>query len=239
MRTSIFLLLAVLLAILLPVGSPADVQVWDVWVYGWVRVNGYTYNEYGVPIPYQYDIYNNPHDVSANPIECSEDYYNQHLPDRFRFTFDGARLSLNGSMISTVGGSSQMESDLLLSGSWAVCGSVADGVLTPDPYATFASGQVHWAAGTPIGYTASLLLGYSFQGDGAPMYQQHPTYSHPLQQGTTIMVRTYSPRMGYDYPDSYSSKSHVFTATHVPEPASALVLFCCLGMYGARRKMRR
>ncbi len=226
MRALCIVMIVVCLAGLVPAKCQAEVQVWDAWVYHWVRI--WLYNEWGYPAGFA-DVYNTPCDVVANPVECSESDYYAYWPDRFRFTFDGRNLSVNRTSIWTVGGSSCTASSLLLSGSWAVFGTVTDSILTPDPYATLVGGAVQWAANTPIGYTANLLLGYSFEGDGAPMYQRQPSYNYPPQQGTTLMIRTYSPRMGYDYPDSYAFRNHIFTATYIPEPSAILALLCGVG----------
>lgn len=236
MKTLYTFLAALLLTACVSAECAAELQSWDAWVYSWVRV--YRYNEWGYPISY-YDIYNSPADAGGNPVECSESDYYTYYPDRFRFTFDGTSLTVNRFGISTVGGSSSTASELILSGRWAVFGWVDDNILTPDPYASLVDGRVHWAPNTPVGYTANLLLGYRFEGDGAPMYQQHPSYIYPLQQGTTLMIRTFSPRMGYDYPDRYSFKSHVFTATYVPEPEALAGVMSGITLLAARRRVIR
>jgi len=227
--------------------SSASVQTWDAWVYEWARVSAYTVTigEFG-PVYnwYTYDIYNPNPDTGGNPVECTEEYYYAHFPDRFRFTFDGNSLQLKGTHIQSVGGSSSTACDLLLSGSWAVCGTVAGGILTPDPYATFIGdgngGSIQWAANTPFRHTANLLVGYSFAGDGAATY--YPNFWSPPPppwdsvQGT-LMIRRYSPYMGYGYPDSYTGKTHSFSVTYVPEPGGLLTLG--VGGLGARLGLRR
>lgn len=213
----------------------AAVQVWDAWVYAHARIYETAWID-GFPTYSWYDIYNDPYDVYANPIECSAEEYYGYFPDRMRFTFDGHNLSILNSCIETVGNSSKRVSYLLLSGSWAVCGTVIDDTLIPDPHATLVGDHIKWGPNTPVGYTANLLLGYSFQGDGAGAYQPNPPgYGIPPVEGT-LVVRTYSPLMPGDYPDSYSVLTHVFTATYVPEPSSVVVVVLGLVSFAARRK---
>lgn len=109
-----------------------------------------------------------------------------YMPDysiSIEFTLsDDDVLTLNRTSICTPWSGSSSECYILhISGNWAVCGSVdgETGDLIPDPYATFeygdtgteVRGKVTWAPDTPPGYTCPLLLGHTFNGDGAASYQ--------------------------------------------------------------------
>jgi hypothetical protein len=157
------------------------------------------------------------------------------------FDFSNNVLSLNTFSIGTAGGSSNESWTLLFSGVWAAMGTVdTANDLTPDPYATFiydgTGGHVHWAADTPEGYTAQLLLGYSFNGDGAPTYSSYYYGDYVPIAGTLVLRdRVFSaPDL-----DQFANTSHTFYAT-VPEPSSLLALVCGLvGMGGLVRRRQK
>jgi len=147
------------------------------------------------------------------------------------FSFENNVLSLNTSSISTQGGSSVQRWVLLFSGNWAVCGSVdEDGNLVKDPYADFivdnSGGYINWSPETPFGYTTTLLLGASFIGDGAKTYYDY-TFGEPSGRETTgtLVLWEYFTRRPLEA-DTYTKKSHTFTAVYepVPEPSSILTL---------------
>lgn len=150
------------------------------------------------------------------------------------FTLNNGVLSLNTNTIATQGGSSANTWTLLFSGNWAACGTIDDsGGYVPDPYATFhASGQgghIEWAGSTPSGYTAPLMLGASFAGDGAATYTA--SWGSPIYDvSSTLVVNRHPTYWGPEY-SLYESASHTVYATYaqtagsmVPEPASLLAL---------------
>lgn len=159
------------LLLILTAGA-AHTESWAVFTYDWVRVYfaaDYSYRDYSLG---GYG--------GANPIE----YMTYESPDgfvlpstwgRMVFTLQGDALFLSGGYLKTAGFSSAEVFEVLLSGDWAVCGSVTDSLWTPDPYAQFIAtgfgyGHISWAPGTPLGYTTQLLLGYDFQGNDAATY---------------------------------------------------------------------
>lgn len=163
-----------------------------------------------------WDYYNDPFGASHNPIEEGT--------SRFVASFADGRLSFSDTYAKTVGGSSASHWTLLFAGNWGVFGSVNEhGVLLPDPYATFviegpAAGYVVWAPETPFGYTASLLLGHRFVGDGAVTY--YSNIDRPEVTGTLVLELG---RQWYTY-RAYTEREHVFEATYVPEPAGVLAM---------------
>ena len=169
-------------------------------------------------------------------------------PRAIIFTLANDTLSLNTTGISTGGGGSSTRVwELLFSGNWAAFGTIdSSGSLVPDLYATFLydghGGRVQWARNTPFGYTAPLMLGSSFIGDGAATYYDY-SYSEPTgrsTRGTLVLWSSLARRPLED--DTYTARSHTFyVVSNIPEPSSVLALFCglvCLAGAALRRKMR-
>jgi hypothetical protein len=168
-------------------------------------------------------------------------------PRSIAFTFENDILSLDNTAVSVGDGGSSTESwTLLLSGNWAVLGTIDSGNLIADPYATFNyqgnGGYITWALNTPVGYNASLLLGASFSGDLAPTYHDYQLYEPTGSSTTGTMALWHSLDRRPQENDYYIGLSHTFTATHVPEPSSILALLIGLnGFIGIiiKRKMHR
>jgi len=167
-------------------------------------------------------------------------------PREIVFTLDGSLLSLNTTAISTGGGGSSTRVwDLLFSGRWGVTGTIdSSGNLTPDRYAAFVctdqGGWIKWASDTPFGYTAPFMLGSSFVGDGAATYYDYE-YSERTGRSTTstLAIWSYLPRRPLE-DDTYTSVSHTFYVTNVPEPAGFLAVSCALiGLAGIAWRRRR
>lgn len=181
--------------------------------------------------------------VGTNP-------YGGHTYRSIVFIFDGTYLTLNTNYIETYDMvATILETTLIASGNWAVCGSVRNGEWTPDPYATFViegnGGHIEWAFNTPAGYITDLLLGASFIGNGAARYDwTMPAYGYPVWQSgsvTATLIRDYR-HDGFWPSECYAivqPVSHTFVATYpVPEPSSILALICGLGSIAYwRRKL--
>lgn len=208
--------------------GPARVSAesWDAFVYPWVRLwapippGGYT------------DVHNSGpnYGISGNPIEGYNGVYPQ---DRFTFNFDGRYLSVLGGSLTTVGGSSSITVGLLLSGNWAVCGSVADNIWTPDPYASLVDYNVMWASNTPYGYSTSLLIGYNFAGNDAATYDDYLGFSHHPVTGTAVL--SYYPTSSggsNNWRHYYTLSTHSFALTYNPVPEPASILGLLTGLVG-------
>lgn len=162
------------------------------------------------------------------------------------FSFDNTHLTLNTSYLRTwvanTLNTTTYSLTLIPSGNWAVCGSVSNGVLTPDPYATFVpsgnGGYVHWVPGAPSGYQAHLLLGAAFAGNAAATYDWTLShYNDVLQSGsvTATLIRDYRTDGFWAYQCSadVAPISHDFVVNSpVPEPSSILALLCGIGGLG-------
>jgi hypothetical protein len=168
------------------------------------------------------------------------------------FTFENDTLSLNTEAISTEGGSSCEVWQLKFSGNWAACGTIdGAGNLLSDPYATFVyearGGHIQWAPNTPSGYTAPLMLGFSFSGDGAATYEDYGVFNYetgqyePTGRTTTgTLVQRHYLALRSDEMDIYDPLTHTFQATPVPEPPSILALMCgFVGLVGYMGRSKR
>lgn len=168
-------------------------------------------------------------------------------PADITFTFKNNHLTLNNSAVHTPAGSSYQGWFVHLMGQWAVMGTIdQSGDLLPDPYATFDNQgwRIQWSPNTPTGYVAPLLLGYSFNGDGADNYEGYwldeGTYErHPNGQsatGTLVLKEyTYYPR---EY--AYTKLSNTFYTTNpVPEPSSLAALGLAISSAATTLIMRR
>ncbi len=162
-------------------------------------------------------------------------------PSQFICTFENNTVWFNATQSATEGYSSRSNWELKISGTWGVCGQVVNNVLVPDPYASFVidgptSGHVAWQPDTPAGYTAPLLLGWFFEGCGAPTYT-------PMQYGNTlptvtanIALETYAHLAPANLYDLYRAKSHTFQAVMpVPEPSAIIALLIGLGALVGRK----
>ncbi|MEN6372374.1 MAG: PEP-CTERM sorting domain-containing protein [Armatimonadota bacterium] len=163
----------------------------------------------------------------------------KYCPRDLTFTFSDGRLSLNSRATSTGGGGSSTHAwQLLFSGSWAATGTIDNsGSLVRDPYATFNydgyGGHIDWASDTPSGYTAQLLIGYRFNGDGAATYQNYEgeqPVGEPVM-GTLVLWDYLALRPLED--DLYTLQNHAFTVTAIPEPSSLPALGIVLSGLGA------
>lgn len=170
-------------------------------------------------------------------------------PSEIAFTLHNGMLSLNSDTIATVGGSSSTTWKLLFSGNWAVSGTVDEsGSYAPDPYAKFvASGQgghIEWAENTPIGYSAPLIVGASFAGDGASSYTSQ--WGRPISDVTaTLALNSHPTFWGPEY-NLYDSVGHTFYAAYaqgaapVPEPTGMLTLLTgAVSLAGFAHRTRR
>jgi hypothetical protein len=167
------------------------------------------------------------------------------------FTLDKNILSLNTPGLTERAGSSAENYELLFSGTWAACGTV-DGSrnFVPDPYAKFVmdgyGGSVVWADGTPKGYSAPLMLGCSFKGDGAAEYQNALGYEPADKVKGTLVVWDSLP-MFPGAREVYNPVDHTFKVVHsvpAPEPSGiAAVLVTAVtalaGGLGRIKRMRR
>ncbi|MBI2844407.1 MAG: hypothetical protein HYX78_13500 [Armatimonadetes bacterium] len=174
-------------------------------------------------------------------------------PRNIVFTFENNVLSLNTEAVSVgSGGSSTQVWQLLNSGSWAAIGSVdGSGDLVADPYASFVTngfgGYVEWSPDTPTGYTAPLLLGHSFNGNGAATYQSY-SFGEPVGEPVsgTLTLWSYLPRRELE-DDTYTPVGHTFYASNVagsvpavPEPLGIVALISGLvGLAGIAFRSRR
>ena len=185
------------------------------------------------------------------PEEADPDWGGEGVPapSDITFTFENNCLSFNNEFMGTSGGSSHQDWHLLTVGSWAVAGTIGEAeTLMADPYATFVygwhGGHIQWAANTPSGYVAPLLLGYSFDGDGAVSYEGYWTdeityerFPNGMSATGTLVIQEYT-RSTQEY--AYTNLSHTFYASYVPEPSSFIALACGLaGLGGLIRRSRR
>ena len=150
------------------------------------------------------------------------------------FDFDGQNLMLGSKSYSWNGYTEKITSTLLLSGTWAACGTIQGNMMTPDPYAQFVAtpdgtGSVSWLPGTPQGYTAPLIIGARFDGSGAASYE--PSYDRFT---ASAVVWTRVNMSGISNRDSYFSADHTFYATcnSVPELSSLFALSAGIGSIG-------
>lgn len=150
-------------------------------------------------------------------------------PHYMAFTLTDDCLSLNyDGTISTVGGSSGASWRVRIGGNYAVCGSIVDGKLIADPYASFSSGRIVWAPETPNGYRSHLLLGYSFEGDNAPCYEDkyfgrepYPWEEESWYTYGTIVIENVT--LGGYVRDYAKVNPHSFDIEYnVPEPSTLL-----------------
>lgn len=163
------------------------------------------------------------------------------VPDSIYFDFNGENLVLASPSYSWAYATIVDTYSLLFSGTWAVMGTVENDVLTPDPYASFVqtsvgSGTVVWAPGTPQGYTAPLLLGARFHGDGGATYPETGgSYT------ATLVLWEHKVECGQYQFDYLSRWTHAFDAVNntVPEPSGLLALVCGLGSLGLPWRRRR
>jgi hypothetical protein len=190
------------------------------------------------------------------------------LPSTITLQLSGSNLLLNNTLIWQPGGSSAWNRRIRLSGVWGACGTVdANGSLVADPYATFVIlanetpppslpdwndplpawvdtwyclGYVQWAPDTPEGYTAPLVLGADFAGNGASAYHYEDDWVTSDAVGTSALQDTYGYGHGCYGVVQYYALSHTFSATHAPEPSSMLALLAGVGGLAAvRRRTRR
>ena len=158
-------------------------------------------------------------------------------PRDITFTLDSDILSLNTQAIGTDSGSSSVAWKLMFSGDWAVFGSVdPSGALTRDPYASFnydgLGGSISWATNTPDGYTAPLLFGYDFTGNGATTYSEYAGGEPSGVETTgTLVLKEYLPMRSHEQ-DIYTAQSHdlnsgnIVYVSNVPEPPALVAMLC-------------
>lgn len=177
------------------------------------------------------------HPGSADIWTIDTVYTDRWLPDDISFVFDGSQLFLNNTYIYQPGGSSANSITLHLSGAWAVCGSILEGIFIPDPYATFivdrtdvppyeirmdeygvyqpyedvwtVVGHVSWRPDTPPGYVTQVLLGKVFSGSGAETYFE--TIGGWPTTGTIVCEHWWH-YTGYSNVSFYTAYNHAFSA---------------------------
>lgn len=156
------------------------------------------------------------------------------------FSFNDNRLTLNTTSLRTTVynlNPTVYTCTVITSGEWAVCGTVANGALVRDPYATFVpqttGGYVRWATDTPKGYQTQLLLGSAFEGDAATTYNwslyDPGTGYRESGSVTAPLIADYRTEgfWAWQMSADVAPISHVFTAyAPLPEPSSLLVLLC-------------
>ncbi len=150
------------------------------------------------------------------------------------FAFDNRNLSINAYQHRfEIYGQGQWRGyqlwEVFFTGVWATTGTLSDdGVMTPDPYATFVIesdgvGHVQWAPGTPVGYRAPVVVGG---------YRLRPDGGHWI---SLTMRRTwYDIEFGYDITNE--DRQHTFYADYVPEPGSIVALLAGLAGLAWRRR---
>lgn len=168
-------------------------------------------------------------------------YPSPDQPDRvIAYTLTGSDLSLNQTTIYSPGYSSATAWELKFSGKWGACGKVENGEFLPDPFAVFVpdqnyGGHINWSLETPNGYSTTLLLGYSFEGNEAASYTPYIWDTQYAPVTGTLVLREFWPYYGHY--SSYAPIQHSFNATYaVPEPTSlAYAIPAFLGLLLRRR----
>ena len=166
------------------------------------------------------------------------------------FDFDGRHMTVGGQIWRSVNDIETTtpidpiaQGQVFLYGTWAVCGSVANNVFTPDPYATFVItapgyGYVSWSANTPSGYVAPVVMGALFAGcgSGTPPYSSVTGTIFGHREGWSGDFGQY---IEYEANEKKGPYTFYATAPLIPEPASILALVCGLGGVIALNRYRR
>ena len=198
-----------------------------------------------------------------NIVNISTDSW---LANNISFKVDDCQIFLNNTHIYQPGGSSAYYQDLHLNGDWGVCGVIDNGDFIADPFATFVIdnssvpeyqikygehgnylpyedvwtqvGHISWLPGTPDGYTAPILFGFSFEGDDAQTYSHYNPLSGQTNQATGTIVLEYNwPRGDYA---TYNQLSKLFETDYpsIPEcPSYILGLTSLIFLLAIRRRL--